>query len=95
MDWNSSSAGKGPLLVALSMVLLVSSLLISESALAVPANPAVETLTQPDGTVTWVIHFGDEWLNGLRTRDGYTILLDEVTGFWVYAEPAIAGGLQK
>jgi hypothetical protein len=53
-----------------------------------------EPLAQPDGTIIWVTQFGDERVNGLRTHDGYTILLDEVTGFWVYAEegPEAASG---
>ena len=63
-------------------------------ALAAPPRPALETLRQPDGTAIVVKQFGDEWSNGVRTRDGYTILRDERTRFWKYAEPDPAGGLR-
>jgi M6 family metalloprotease-like protein len=69
-------------------------LLLPAIALAGPPRPALETLRQPDGTPIVVKQFGDEWGNGIRTRDGYTILRDERTRFWKYAEPDPAGGLR-
>ncbi|MGE5306681.1 MAG: M6 family metalloprotease domain-containing protein [Alphaproteobacteria bacterium] len=69
--------------------------LLPAIVLAVPPRPALETLLQPDGTAIVVQQFGDEWSNGVRTRDGYTILRDERTRFWKYAEPDMAGGLRR
>ena len=70
-------------------------LLIPASSQAVPARLVIESLTQPDGTIIRVRQFGDERSNGLRTQDGYTILRDETTGFWVYAETTLNGSIQK
>ena len=70
-------------------------LLIPDSSQAVPARLVIESLTQPDGTIIRVRQFGDERSNGLRTQDGYTILRDETTGFWVYAETTLNGSIQK
>jgi hypothetical protein len=81
-------------LVVLAVVLPLAVLGVPEAAHGVPANSVIEPLTQPDGTVIWARQFGDEWANGHQTQDGYTILLDEASGFWVYAEPVIGGGLQ-
>ncbi|MGE5820190.1 MAG: M6 family metalloprotease domain-containing protein, partial [Deltaproteobacteria bacterium] len=69
-------------------------LLFPAVALAVPPRPALETLRQPDGTAIVVKQFGDEWGNGVRTLDGYTILRDEKTHFWKYAEEDPRGGLR-
>ena len=69
-------------------------LLLPSLALAVPPRPVLETLRQPDGTTIAVKQFGDEWGNGFRTVDGYTILRDEQTRFWKYAEEDPRGGLR-
>lgn len=53
--------------------------------LAAPANPQPFPLTQPDGTTFLARQYGDEWHNGLETLEGYTILPDPETGYWVYA----------
>ncbi len=50
-----------------------------------PPNPAPILLTQPDGSTFEARIWGDEWANGMETIDGYTIVLDQATGFWVYA----------
>jgi M6 family metalloprotease-like protein len=60
---------------------------------AAPAAPLVFELTQPDGTSFWAQQWGDEWSNGLETVEGYTIVLDEQTGYWVYAALDEAGQL--
>jgi hypothetical protein len=72
-------------------------LLFPAVALAVPPRPALETLRQPDGTAIVVKQFGDEWGNGVRTLDGYTILRDEQTHFWKYAEedPRVGCGTRR
>lgn len=63
--------------------------------LAVPARTAPEDLRQPDGTTITVRQFGDEWSNGLRTPDGYTIMKDERSGYWMFAEDAPGGGVRR
>jgi len=88
-----SSARLNPL-IALQAFLCVF-LLLPAIASAAPPRPALETLRQPDGTAIVVRQFGDEWSNGVRTRDGYTIMRDERTHFWKYAEPDPAGGLRR
>ena len=54
-------------------------------ALAVPVAPGEIQLVQPDGTVIAAIPFGDEWASGYE-HQGYTILLDRASGYWVYAQ---------
>jgi M6 family metalloprotease-like protein/MYXO-CTERM domain-containing protein len=51
--------------------------------------------TQPDGSSFVAIPYGDEWQNGYETEDGYTILLDKNTGYWVYAVRTEQGELVK
>lgn len=60
---------------------------------AAPAAPIVFELTQPDGTTFWAQQWGDEWSNGVETITGYTIVLDEASGYWVYAGLNEAGEL--
>jgi M6 family metalloprotease-like protein len=55
-------------------------------ATAGPANPRPYTLIQPDGSVITVRLVGDEWSNAEQTLDGYTVLRNEATGFYVYAD---------
>lgn len=66
----------------------------SVAAHAVPASPELRTLTQPDGTRFEARLWGDEWVNGWETAAGYTILKDEKTSRWFYAEPADDGSLR-
>ena len=60
-----------------------------------PARSEIEDLRQPDGTVISVQQFGDEWSNGLRTHDGYTIMKDERSGYWMFAEDAPDGAVRR
>ncbi len=76
------------------LVFLVIALLFPARLFAVPARSVVETLEQPDGSVISVRQFGDEWNNGHRTLDGYTIVRDQRTRFWMYAEQGPAAGLR-
>ncbi len=58
---------------------------------AVPgfANPAmqgvIKTFTQPDQSRVDLRLWGDEYANGWETLDGYTVLLNQATGYWEYA----------
>lgn len=73
----------------LSVVLAFS---LAAAVSAAPAAPVELTLIQPDGSMFIARQWGDEWVNGYETLDGYTILQQE-DGWWVYAETAADGGL--
>jgi len=60
--------------------------------LADPVAPIEVRLTQPDGTTLGVMPFGDEWYNGYEYQ-GYTILLDPTSNYWVYAQSTKSGQL--
>jgi M6 family metalloprotease-like protein len=53
---------------------------------AAPAAPITYTATQPDGTSFKARVVGDEWNHRTVTLDGYTILMDKASGYWVYAQ---------
>ncbi|MEW6717070.1 MAG: M6 family metalloprotease domain-containing protein [Chloroflexota bacterium] len=53
--------------------------------LAAPALPDEFTFEQPDGTQFPAVSFGNEWVNGYETLDGFTIIQNPETGFWHYA----------
>jgi M6 family metalloprotease-like protein len=76
--------------VVLAVVALCAS---SSVVLAVPAAPDVHTLRQPDGRGFEARRWGDEWLNGWETVDGYTIVLDRTSQAWAYAERKADGTL--
>ena len=59
---------------------------------AVPVAPDKVSLTQPDGTVIVVSPFGDEWYSGYE-YEGFTIVQDNTSGYWVYAERDRTGAL--
>jgi len=64
-----------------SLVLSTASLLVCK---AVPANPSVARVLQPDGSyITLVLH-GDEFLNFQTTADGYSVVKG-ADGYWRYA----------
>jgi len=63
-------------------------------AYAVPASPVLHTVSQPDGTTFNLRQWGDERISGFESEDGYTILLDEVTQTWLYAEKLEDGSLK-
>src|SRR5262245_34683593 len=63
------------------------------SAEAGPANPTPFPIMQPDG-VTFVARMvGDEHWNAHETIEGFTILRNSATSFWVYAGRDGAGTL--
>ena len=45
-----------------------------------------QTLTQPDGTVLQIFASGDEFHNWLHDANSYTIVQDQETGYYVYAQ---------
>lgn len=70
--------------IAGAFIALVCAVCIVSSVQAAPAAPLDITLTQPDGSSFIARQWGDEWLNGFETKEGYTILLGE-DGWWEYA----------
>jgi len=59
---------------------------------ASPASPDVHQLIQPDGNVVAAVQWGDEYLHGWETVEGYTIL-QRTNGYWVYADRSTEGTL--
>ena len=64
----------------------------SSNLYGVVASPHIHKLVQPDGSVINAKQWGDEWLHGWETSEGYTIVKDN-TGFWVYADRDSTGRL--
>ncbi|MBI5657496.1 MAG: hypothetical protein HZC44_12060 [Geobacter sp.] len=67
----------------ISALLLI---LLQTTSLAVPVAPFNKEIAQPDGTKVRIIRFGDEWQNWYETADGYTVIKDNASGWWYYAE---------
>lgn len=82
-------------IAALEVLALCAVLLTCASvhAAAAPASPRVHVLTQPNGATFEARLWGDEWMHGWETLDGYTILLDETRGIWEYAVRSSDGRL--
>jgi len=51
-----------------------------------PLRDVPQTVTQPDGTVLHCYASGDEFHNWLHDKNGFTIIRDPETGFYVYAD---------
>ena len=66
-------------------LLLLSTILVSLQALAIPAYPKAIPMPQPDGTMLSVKLVGDEHYHYNTTTDGYAIMLNE-DGAFVYAQ---------
>ena len=73
---------------------LILSLLWVAPALAGPVAPMVVDLAQPDGTIFFAVPYGDEWASGYETVNGYTIVIDEASGYWYFAVLNDDGELQ-
>jgi hypothetical protein len=58
------------------------------SLAAVPAEPGIFEITQPDGKTFNAEQFGDEHNNWVETEDGYTVMRAE-DGYWYYVEEFI------
>ena len=71
--------------IILLVILIVLAAQPSIVAHAAPPAPIEITLYQPDGFAFQARAWGDEWSNGMETLDGYTILQDGQSLFWVYA----------
>jgi M6 family metalloprotease-like protein len=61
---------------------------------ASPADPrVVKTFVQPDGTVIQLRLWGDEFMHGWETLDGYTVNRNSDSGYWEYAIQDSSGQL--
>ncbi|WP_005031275.1 M6 family metalloprotease domain-containing protein [Holophaga foetida] len=70
-------------------------LLLSLPAMAGPARPDIIELEQPDGTRIPVRIRGDEFQGWTETLEGYTVLRNEASGLWEYAQrEAVSGALR-
>jgi hypothetical protein len=58
-----------------------------------PANPFLHQIKQPDGSTFLARLRGDENQGWLETSDGYSIVKNDETGFYEYAEKASSGML--
>ena len=77
-----------------SLSLLAAALcLMTSLAAAAPLRDVPVTVRQPDGSILRCYATGDEFHNWLHDRDGFTIIQDPVSGYYVYAEKR-EGGLK-
>ncbi len=83
-DLEEFIAFKAPFFISTVMVIALLFWTV-QIAFAVSASPTAHTLEQADGTRFQARMWGDEWLHGWETVEGYTILPDETTGSWNYA----------
>ncbi len=74
---------------------ILSVLIFSGGALAVPSCPEPVLYRQPDGTTFWGRKVGDERRHVLETDAGYTIVKDAVSGVWFYAIRAATGAIER
>ncbi len=58
---------------------------LMNEAPAAPAAPVEVVLTQADGSKINARQWGDEWMHGWRTADGYSIVFNETSRNWVFA----------
>ena len=65
-----------------------------DAAEASPADPTPRTVTQPDGSTFVGRLFGDEYVNGLETDAGFTVVQD-FRGTWTFAEATPTGRLRS
>ena len=72
------------LLAIASFTLLI--LLAAVNTNAAPLENVPQKITQPDGTVLQCFASGDEFYNWLHCADGYTIIQNPETGFFVFAD---------
>lgn len=65
----------------------------SEISFAVIANPKAVEVSQPDGSKIKICLKGDEFYSWNEDNAGYTIVKNNKTRYWVYAEQAYDGSL--
>jgi len=70
------------ILTTFSFLLLINTVNIFTA----PLQNVPQTITQPDGTTFHCFASGDEFYNYLHCENGYTIIQNHETGFYVYAD---------
>ncbi len=75
-----------PTKTASLLTILFLSLLLFLEVFSAPLRNIPQTLTQPDGTILHCYASGDEFHNWLHDANGFTIIQDQETGFYVYAD---------
>ena len=73
-------------LFAIPIIVLVLLVLKTNPAHAAPIDKFPVTVTQPDGTQINLFASGDEFYNWLQDAQGYTVIQDPDTGYYVYAD---------
>lgn len=66
----------------------------SEISFAVIANPKAVEVSQPDGSKIKICLKGDEFYSWNEDSSGYTILKDNKSKYWVYAQKDTDGSLK-
>ena len=77
---------KSTLLLSIFAAVLTSLILTTQPAHAAPIDSFPVTVTQPDGSILNLFVSGDEYYNWLHDANGYTIIQDPVTGYYVDAD---------
>ncbi|TAM44893.1 MAG: M6 family metalloprotease domain-containing protein [Acidobacteria bacterium] len=88
-----SDSHKHPLCYCFAVLLILFGVCGPRFAGAVPASPTLHGLKQPTGIEFQAKQWGDEWLHGWETLDGFTIIFDTATGEWRFATQAGGGAL--
>lgn len=79
-------AKKSTILFGMFVVAIALLALTANSAHAAPIEKFPITVTQPDGTLLNLFASGDEFYNWLHDAQGYTVIQDPNTGYYVYAD---------
>ena len=69
-----------------SILLLLLAAVVGIQAFAIPAHKGFLPMPQPDGTMVSIGLVGDEFYHFNITEDGYTVILNEQSGAYVYAQ---------
>ena len=90
--WKSKARPATPLLRTLTFISLL--LALASTVWAVPASPDLGRLRQPSGESFEARLWGDEWLHGYETVDGFAIVQDAATDYWHFATLGASGELE-
>ncbi len=67
---------------------------VTGTAYAGPASTYPFEVTQPDGSKLTLYQKGDEFQSWTETEDGYSVIYNDATGTWEYAEKGRDGMLE-
>ena len=76
---------KTSLLASLVIAMLAAAIFVIHDVQAAPQVGVPVQVTQPDGSLLDIYATGDEYYNWLHDAEGYTIIQDPDTGWYVYA----------